>query len=337
MRFLGNYLYYRRRIIIVILTVCAVFALFMMLYGLPLHAVFYAGAICAVITAAAAFGDFHRYWQKFRILRGLQNGILLTLEHLPECDNEIDECYHTLLELLHEEKRTLNTNSDRRYNDAVMYFTMWAHQIKTPISAMSLLLQGMDTDESRELSGELLKIEQYVEMALCYIHMDGENSDYVLKKHPLDKIIRAAVRRFSPQFIRQHIKLVYEQTDYEVLTDEKWLLFVVEQIISNALKYTKQGSVTIAVLADNMLSVRDTGIGIPADDLPRIFERGYTGNNGRGTFNGPKTGAQASTGIGLYLCKRICRELGHEITVQSDNTGTEVLIRLTPADVDTRD
>lgn len=337
MKFLGNYLYYRRRIIIVILTVGAVFALFMLLYGLPLHAIVYAGIICAVITAAAAFGDFHRYWQKFRILRGLRDEILLTLEHLPECDNEIDECYHALLELLREENRALHTNSDCRYNDAVMYFTMWAHQIKTPIAAMSLLLQGTDTAESRELSGELLKIEQYVEMALCYVHMDGENSDYVLKKCSLDGIIRAAVRKFSPQFIRKRVKLVYEPTDFEVLTDEKWLLFVVEQVISNALKYTKKGSVTIAALPDNMLSFRDTGIGIPADDLPRIFERGYTGNNGRGTFNSPSTNAQASTGIGLYLCRRICRELGHEITVQSDVSGTEVLIRLTPADIDTRE
>lgn len=337
MKFLGNYLYYRRRIIIVILTVGAVFALFMLLYGLPLHAVVYAGAICAIITAAAAFGDFRRYWKKFHILKGLQDEILLTLEHLPQCDNEIDERYHVLIEQLHEETQTLVTTADRRYNDAVMYFTMWAHQIKTPIAAMSLLLQGMDTDESRELSGELLKIEQYVEMALYYVHMDSENSDYVLKRCPLDGIIRAAVRKFSPQFIRKRVKLVYEPCDYETLTDEKWLLFVVEQVISNALKYTKKGSVTIAVLADNMLSIRDTGIGIPPDDLPRIFERGYTGNNGRGTFNSPNTSAQASTGIGLYLCRRICRALGHEITVQSDNTGTEVLIRLTPADIDTRE
>lgn len=337
MKFLGNYLYYRRRIIIVILTVGAVFALFMLLYGLPPYAVVYAGIICAVITAAAAFGDFRRYWQKFRVLKGLQNEILLTLEHLPECDNEIDECYHELIEQLHGETQTLITNTDQRYNDSVTYFTMWAHQIKTPIAAMSLLLQASDTDESRELSGELLKIEQYVEMALYYIHMDNQNSDYVLKKYPLDGIIRAAVRRFSPQFIRKRVKLVYEPCDYDVLTDEKWLLFVVEQVISNALKYTKKGSVTITMLSDNMLSIRDTGIGIPPDDLPRIFERGYTGNNGRGTFNNPNMNAQSSTGIGLYLCRRICRALGHEIIIQSDNTGTEVLIRLTPADIDTRE
>lgn len=337
MNFFGNYLYYRRRIIVVILTVCAVFALFMLLYGLPFHAIIYAGAICAVIAAGAAFGDFRRYWRKYRVLKCLRDEILLTLDHLPACDNELEERYHELLELLHTETRTLRTNADFRYSEAVLYFTMWAHQIKTPISAMSLLLQGSDTDESRELSAELLKIEQYVEMALCYVHMDSENSDYVLKKCPLDGIIRKAVRKFSPQFIRRRIKLVYEPCDYEVLTDEKWLLFVVEQVISNALKYTKNGGVTIALLQDNMLSIRDTGIGIPPEDLPRIFERGYTGNNGRGTFNGPKPNAQASTGIGLYLCKRICRELGHEIAVQSDASGTEVLIRLTPANIDTRE
>lgn len=329
MRFLLNFLYYRRRIIAVILLVAAVFVLFMALYGVPLSAYIYAGTICAVITFAAAAGDFRRYYVKHKLLKELQYEILLTLEHLPECDNEVEQRYQQLLETLFTEKTALISSADKRYDDAVMYFTMWAHQIKTPIAAMSLALQENDTEESRELSEYLQRIEQYVEMALCYVRLDSESSDFVIRKYSLDNIVRQAVRKFSGQFIRRRITLVYEPLGVEVLTDEKWLLFVVEQLISNALKYTKSGSVEIAVKPEKTLSIRDTGIGIAPEDLPRVFERGYTGNNGRAD--------KKATGIGLYLCKRICRELGHGLDIRSGKDGTEVLIDLYENEIDTRE
>lgn len=329
MRFLFNFLYYRRRIIAVILLVAAVFVLFMALYGVPLAAYVYAGTICTVITAAAAAGDFRRYYAKHKLLRELQYEILLTLEHLPECENEVEQRYQQLLETLFTEKTALESAADKRYEDAVMYFTMWAHQIKTPISAMSLALQETDTEESRELSENLQRIEQYVEMALCYVRLDSESSDFVIRGYSLDKIIRQAVRKFSGQFIRRKITLVYEPLGVEVLTDEKWLLFVVEQLILNALKYTKNGSVKISLRPEKKLSIRDTGIGIAPEDLPRVFERGYTGNNGRAD--------KKATGIGLYLCKRICKALGHGIEIRSGKDGTEVLIDLREKEIDTRE
>lgn len=329
MRFLLNFLYYRRRIIAVILLVAAVFVLFMALYGVPLLAYVYAGTICAVITFAAAAGDFRRYYVKHKLLKELQYEILLTLEHLPECDNEVEQRYQQLLETLFTEKTALISSADKRYDDAFMYFTMWAHQIKTPISAMSLALQETDSDESRELSEYLQRIEQYVEMALCYVRLDSESSDFVIRRYSLDKIVKQAVRKFSGQFIRRRIALVYEPFGVEVLTDEKWLLFVVEQLISNALKYTKSGSVEITLKPEKTLSIRDTGIGIAPEDLPRVFERGYTGNNGRAD--------KKATGIGLYLCKRICRELGHGLDIRSGKNGTEVLIDLYGNEIDTRE
>lgn len=329
MRFLLNFLYYRRRIIAVILLVAAVFVLFMALYGVPVMAYVYAGIICGVITVGAAAGDFRRYYVKHKLLRELQYEILLTLEHLPECENEVEQRYQQLMETLFTEKTALISSADKRYDDAVMYFTMWAHQIKTPIAAMSLSLQEIDTDESRELSENLQKIEQYVEMALCYVRLDSESSDFVIRKYPLDKIVKQAVRKFSGQFIRRKITLVYEPFGVDVLTDEKWLLFVVEQLISNALKYTKSGSVEITLKPEKTLSIRDTGIGIAPEDLPRVFERGYTGNNGRAD--------KKATGIGLYLCKRICKALGHEIEMRSGKDGTEVLIDLRENEIDTRE
>lgn len=331
MRLLGNFLYSRRRIIAVFLMVGAVFTLFLILYGVPPAAVAYAILMCAAITAAAAVGDFVKFRRKCLLLSELQSEVLYTLEHLPEPDSEIEQGYRELLETLFLEKNALVSSADRRYEDASDYFAMWAHQIKTPITAMSLALQGCEFPEKDELAEYLRSIEQYVEMALCYVHLDGDESDLVIKKHSLDDIVKQAVRRFSMQFIRRRITLVYEPLGVDVLTDEKLLGFVIGQLISNALKYTKQGSVEIALEAPGVpiLIIRDTGIGIAAEDLPRVFERGFTGNNGRSD--------KRATGIGLYLCRRICERLGNEISASSDASGTEIRIDLRPAGVDTRE
>ena len=227
MRFLFDYLLYRRRIIIVILTIAGVFLLFMLLYGVPVEAVIYSGVISAVITAAAAFGDFWRYYRKYKQLKELQGEIILTLDRLPECDNETERCYQELIELLHDEKTRLVSAADKRYDDASVYFTMWTHQIKTPLFAMRLALAESEFSATSELEEYLSKIEQYVEMALCYIHLDNEENDLVIDRRPLDGIIKQAVKKFSSQFIRRKIRILYDPVNIEILTDEKWLLFVV--------------------------------------------------------------------------------------------------------------
>ena len=165
-------------------------------------------------------------------------------------------------------------------------------------------------------------------MVLCYLRLDSDSTDYLIRRCDLDDIVRQAVRKYSAQFIRKKIQLDYEPLEYSVLTDEKWLLFVIEQVISNSLKYTRSGTVRIYLDGED-LCVRDTGIGIAREDLPRVFEKGYTGCNGR-------TDKKAS-GIGLYLCRRICIALGHSITARSDETGTEIRIGLQREKIDTRD
>ena len=174
---------------------------------------------------------------------------------------------------------------------------------------MKLNLQYNDSDQNRELLDDLQRIEQYVEMVLCYIRLDPNSSDYVIKQYQLDVIIKQAVKKFANQFIRKKISLIYTPVDVKVLTDEKWLTFVLEQVISNALKYTKSGSISITVEADKVLCIRDTDIGIAPEDLPRIFESGFTGYNGRSD--------KKASGLGLFLCRRICRNLGHEIYAES--------------------
>lgn len=331
MRAFLSYLYSRRLIIAVGIAIGAVFTVLMFLYGVPTEAAAYAALVCGAIVLAAAVWDIAGFVKKRIVLRELQSEILLTLEHLPETDDEIENGYGQLLEILFDEKNALASAADKRYEDSSDYFAMWAHQIKTPITAMSLALQSSEFSEKSELSENLQRIEQYVEMALCYVHLENDESDLVIKTHSLDSIVKQAVRKFGGQFIRRKLTLVYEPLNVDVLTDDKLLLFVTEQVISNALKYTPRGKIEITLErpAEPILLIRDTGIGIAPEDLPRIFERGFTGNNGRSD--------KRATGIGLYLCKRICKRLGHTISAQSDEHGTEIRIDMRASDVDTRE
>ncbi|MGB4381461.1 MAG: ATP-binding protein, partial [Bacillota bacterium] len=213
--------------------------------------------------------------------------------------------------------------------DMVDYYTTWAHQIKTPIAAMRLLLQSEQSETNSELLEQLFKIEQYVEMALQYLRLENISSDLVLKEHSLDTIVKQAVRKYSNSFIRKKIKLNYAELNHNVLTDEKWLVFVIEQILSNALKYTDSGEISI-YMDDEMpdtLVIEDTGIGIAEEDLPRVFERGFTGYTGRID--------KKATGIGLFLCKQILDRLSHTITIESQvGEGTKVKIGLDVIDID---
>ena len=170
---------------------------------------------------------------------------------------------------------------------------------------------------------ELFKTEQYVEMVLSYLRMEDMSSDLSLNWYETDQIVRQAVRKYSQLFILQRILLDYRKCEGRVLTDEKWMLFVLEQLLSNALKYTNKGSISIYMdpLKEGVLIIEDTGIGIQAEDLPRIFEKGFTGYNGRKD--------KKSTGIGLYLCKSICTKLNHGLTVESEvGKGTKVKLDL---------
>ena len=213
------------------------------------------------------------------------------------------------------------TRSQQGYQELVEYYTVWAHQIKTPIAAMRLLLQDADTDEQRALLEQVQSVEQYVEMVLGYLRLESPSSDYVIRNYALDDIVRQVVRKYASQFIRRKLRLEYTPLNVSVITDEKWLLFVIEQVLSNALKYTRSGSVSITLEAPKTLCIRDTGIGIAPEDLPRVFEKGFTGCNGRTD--------KRATGIGLYLCRRILEKLGHTIAITSTvGEGTTVRIGL---------
>ncbi len=289
-------------------------------YSLPFAAFLYPDLLCA-----AAF----LLWLGFDIAKARRKHTTLTVlsalpgnlqEVLTQYPRQEDEDYRKLITLLVEAEAKTADAAAEKMNDCMDYYTAWVHQIKTPIASMRLSLQNEDSPLSRRLSEDLFRIEQYVEMVLTYLRLDDSASDYVFRACALDGIIKAALRKFAGQFIRKGIRLSYTSTEKTVLTDEKWLTFVLEQVLSNALKYTERGEIRIFCEGD-ILSIQDTGIGIAPEDLPRIFEKGYTGFNGRRD--------QRASGLGLYLCRRICANLGHGIhAVSAPELGTTIQLDL---------
>ena len=316
-----KYVKQRRRGILAGVLFCAVFTISFVLYQLPVKAVLYPAALCFFLGILFTILDFQRVKQKHHLLAGMQELTDLITETLPAVDGIEDEDYQALIRMFKREHRKVVSDSQRTYSEMVDYYTIWAHQIKTPIASMRLTLQNEDTALSRQLTNDLFRIEQYVEMVLTFLRLNSESTDYVIREYELDGIIRQSVKKYAGEFISRRLSLVYEPFHMSVLTDEKWLSFVIEQVLSNALKYTPSGSISITMEPGNRLCIRDTGIGIAPEDLPRIFEHGYTGYNGRAD--------KKASGIGLYLCKRICTRLGHGIEAESRiDEGTCIIIDL---------
>ena len=321
MRLFLQYLRGKAGKIVAFFLFAVIFIVSFALYHLPLAAVWYPSALCVILGLAVLLLDFRRVKARHETLRLILCQLPTLPETLPAAHTVPEEDYRALVQALCAQQQALETRMNAQYQDMLDYYTLWAHQIKTPIAAMRLRLQSEDSDSSRRLLTDLGRIEQYVEMVLTYLRLEGEGTDYVFREAKLDDVVRPALRRFAGEFIARRLTLDYTPTDVRVFTDEKWLSFVIEQVLSNALKYTPQGGVSVYVEEPKTLCIRDTGIGIAPEDLPRVFERGYTGLQGHAD--------KRASGIGLYLCRRICRNLGHTITAESrPGEGTTVRIKL---------
>lgn len=316
------YLKQKQVSLLCLLLFAVIFAITFFLYHLPLKAVLYPVLLCALFGLLFLALDFYRVYKKHMYLVHLRESVEQAELQLPEARRIEEKDYQNLVCLLKESKSQIEEQMTERYMDMIDYYTIWAHQIKTPIASMKLNLQNEKFSAAKGLSEDLFRIEQYVEMVLCYLRLDAQSTDYVIREYDLDEMVKQTVKKLATQFIRKKIQLVYEPLQCRVITDEKWLMFVIEQVLSNALKYTQtEGRITIHMEEPRVLCICDTGIGIAPEDLPRVFEKGYTGYNGRSD--------KKASGIGLYLCRRICANLGHEISINSSlDSGTSIRIHL---------
>lgn len=358
MKVLIAFLKERKRELCFYVVFAGIFAAVSYLYNVRMDAVRYAFLLSLVWLLLYGVLDGVRYVRRYREVSEIEQRLESGLEEMPEPAALIEEVYQRVIRKLYEAKTELESANRISRREMTDYYSMWVHQIKTPIAAMHILLQEQDTcqmDEGglseeepgedirtfrfqmksagqyvREMKLELFKIEQYVEMVLTYLRMEEMSSDLAFEIYSLDSIIKQAVRKYSQMFILRKIRLVYVPVEKKVLTDEKWLGFVIEQILSNALKYTvsedghPSGKVSIYMKdyrQESCLVIEDTGIGIWPEDLPRVFEKGFTGYNGRTD--------KKSTGIGLYLCKSVMDRLRHQIWIESEvGKGTMVYLSL---------
>ncbi len=297
-----------------------IFGLLFFLYKLPMEPYFYGSILTLLLFGIVKGIESVRLFQKHQRLKQELDNLPLFSDPFVQPDTL---CEADFMNLFLQLQRILNestTKWNEKERNAIEFYSTWVHQIKTPVSVLRMILQKEDTKQNRALLLEVFRIEQYIEMVLSYLHLDSPSSDFVFKEYKLDTILKEIIHKFAPQFVEKKITLSYVPTNLIVLTDEKWLSFLIEQILSNALKYTKEGGkISIYSKPDDTLNISDTGIGIAPEDLPRIFEKGFTGYNGRTD--------KKATGIGLYLCKETAKKLSHQIFAASHvGEGTTISI-----------
>lgn len=336
--------------ILMIVTMSCIHLLYMYLIGARKQDVVYAAVLDAILLLITVLVGFFRYSSKVKALSNALERPVEEQAQLPEATDDVEMLYHRLLENQSIARNESESSAAIRQSQMRDYYSMWVHQIKTPISAMKLLLEAereelgqlmCDDEQSQCLlsdnmdsfEDELFRIEEYVSMALQYQRVSNTENDFVLEKVSVDGVIRDTIKKYAKVMIRRHIGMNYSGTVQEVYTDGKWLAFMLEQILSNAIKYTPQGVVTIETAEEKdrfFITIKDTGIGIKAEDLPRVFEKGYTGYNGHAD--------KKATGIGLYLCRQMADKLGHTIRMESEiGKGTKVWIGVDLDYADTRD
>lgn len=333
-----------------IVTMSCIHLLYMYLIGARKQDVVYAAVLDAILLLITVLVGFFRYSSKVKALSNALKRPVEEQAQLPEATDDVEILYHRLLENQSIARSEAESSAAIRQSQMRDYYSMWVHQIKTPISAMKLLLevereelgqlicddeqsQYLLSDNMDSFEDELFRIEEYVSMALQYQRVSSTENDFVLEKVSVDGVIRDTIKKYAKIMIRRHIGINYSGTGQEVYTDGKWLAFMLEQILSNAIKYTPQGFVTIETAEEKdrfFITIKDTGIGIKAEDLPRVFEKGYTGYNGHAD--------KKATGIGLYLCRQMADKLGHTIRMESEiGKGTKVWIGFDLDYADTRD
>ena len=316
MDIIKSYIKKNLKIYLLLIVFIFIFVLIFYLYNLPFECLFYGGLLCFLVSLIASIIDYNNYRKSYIDLKYLESNILNSKEDLPKSLDIRVEYYQKIIERLHNEVEKLKIEDNKKMEGLVDYYSMWIHQIKTPIAAINFLLDNEEIDV-KAFRQELFKIERYVEMVLTYIRLGSETSDYVITSINLDEVVRENIKKYATLFINKKIKLNYVSHETYVISDKKWFGFAFEQLLSNAIKYTKIGGEISINISENELIIEDNGIGIYEEDLPRIFEQSFTGLNGRYE--------KKSSGLGLYLCKKTLDKLQHKIEITSEiNKGTKV-------------
>ncbi|QXM05480.1 sensor histidine kinase [Crassaminicella indica] len=258
---------------------------------------------------------YKRYYEDINyILKNRKEDII---NCLPNPNNYVHSLYNELLINIYNQQNEKIDKLHEEKKENLEFMTSWVHEIKTPISVSRLIIENSMSKSKEEildsLEEEIDKIENYVEQALYYSRLDDFSKDYLINEINIEKVVKEVIKKHAKTFINKRIKINIEDINMSVNTDKKWLIFIINQIIDNSLKYTSEdGYIKINIEKDGKekrLVIEDNGIGIKKEDISRIFDRGFTGYNGRKSYK--------STGMGLYLSKRLAIKLGHDITVES--------------------
>lgn len=308
--FLKSYLYSRRFFLALLILLLGFILLFAFVFDAYRSLLEYVALLLAFLSFLFIGADA---WTAFKSYRSQK------LQASAQAQTPLEKLLQERVEELEYEQKNQLLVEQEKYNDLLDYYTLWVHQVKTPIAASSLLIGDLKDKEAKsQLEQELFKIESYVHLVLQYLRLESFHDDLVLKKENLADLVREVVKKYVLFFIQQGLSLNLHDLDHTIVTDKKWFLVILEQVLSNSLKYTKEGSIEIYFHEDS-LYIKDTGLGIQNADLLRVFERGFSGYNGRLT--------QQSSGLGLYLSKKIADQLGHKIAIDSQvGQGTTVSI-----------
>ena len=308
--FLKSYLYSRRFFLALLILLLGFILLFAFVFDTYRSLLEYVALLLAFLSFLFIGADA---WTSYKAYRGQK------LQASAQAQTPLEKLLQERVEELEYEQKNQLLVEQEKYNDLLDYYTLWVHQVKTPIAASSLLIGDLKDKETKsQLEQELFKIESYVHLVLQYLRLESFHDDLVLKQENLADLVREVVKKYALFFIQQGLSLNLHDLDHTIVTDKKWFLVILEQVLSNSLKYTKEGSIEIYFHEDR-LYIKDTGLGIQNADLLRVFERGFSGYNGRLT--------QQSSGLGLYLSKKIADQLGHKIAIDSQvGQGTTVSI-----------
>lgn len=307
-KLLNEYLKMKKTSIIGILGVYAILFVFVYLYRIPIEVILYPFILTIVFVLMVLLFDYIKYKEKVNKIIQICNDISSCYSVKINDKNIFDEYYLDIINELLKENRKQVSQIQKKVSDINDYFSIWVHQIKTPIASMKLKIDNEQMD-LLQLASDLNRIDHYVDLVLSFLKFDEEKIDLYFRKTDVDRIMRESLKKFSNDFIIKKIRLDYKLSKREVLTDEKWLSFVFDQLLSNALKYTDKGTISIYYDGDSCLCIKDSGIGIALADMERLFEKGFTGYNGRQY--------KKASGIGLYMCKRMCDKLNIAISIES--------------------